>query len=148
MRGLGNIQEKTKENNIKRILFIITRANANNRFCTISEIFKNLGLNHASIRNHLNELLDSKKIIEHPVYNGARGFATSFENKVLKRRKYFLKFHDNTESYIYKSKYPNLKSKYEKIVVKRDSKKYVVKVDKNKINRKTKKTIRKIHHLE
>lgn len=111
MRGQGEYQDKIKEKNLKKVLFAINQAMANNRFCTISNIRKWTKLNHESIRNYLKLLIESGDVVEYQVYNNARGFLTSSVDKKIRLNKMLLlEFDENTESDIYKKKYPNLKS--------------------------------------
>ena len=124
MRGLGKEQEKVWQNNSKRILKVIFSANTSKRFATISEIFAKTGLNHASIRNHLQYLLDNGQIVEYSVYNNTRGFIEDEGYYKLFKNE----FYDNTKQYIYNLKYPNLKPK--------------------SVSAKTRKKVRNLHHLD
>ena len=126
MRGLGKVQEKVWQNNSKRVLKVIFSANTSKRFATISEIFAKTGINHASIRNHLQYLIDNGQIVEYSVYNNARGFIEDEGYYKL----FKAEFYENTKQYIYNLKYPNLKPKSVKI------------------NAKTRKMVRKLHHLD
>ncbi len=107
MRGDGELQQKIREKNIKKILFEIKLASDNNRFCTVNQIHKWTKLNHTSIRNHLKTLLDSGKIIEYSTYNNARGFVISSVDKKLTNDNLLQKFEDNTFSIINDQKFPH-----------------------------------------
>jgi len=127
MQGLGKNQEKIREKNLDRIFKVIFQANSQERFGTIGEINAITGLSIPRIRIHLKSLLDSDDIIEEPTYNNTRGFVIpSIHTWNLKHS--YVTFELNTKKYINKLKFPQGK--------------------KLKLDKKTERMIRKLHHLD